>query len=805
MKSITYSIGLSLVFLISTFSAHAQEIFCSKYKGSTDGKRLEIDDHRSDSVDIIHTTILLDFTAMSLSTVSGYSEIELRALKNDVNEVRFDFEGLTVDSISGPEGISYTHQSGLIRISFQEPIDLTNSTQVRIYYHGTPIMDASGWGGFYFQGGFAWNLGVGFAADPHSYGRIWFPCFDNFIERSTFEFYIETPSDKFASCNGALIDSSTTSSGTKLFHWRLDQPIPSYLTCVAIGSYEVLESEFIGTENTFPIQLFARANDTANLLSSFIHLNDAIATFEEAYGEYKFNKVGYSLVPFNSGAMEHATNIAYPISAANGGLGQESLMTHELAHMWWGDNVTCQTDGDIWLNEGWASFSEYLVDEAVYGRDRYEASMLSDLIYMLQFGHHFEESYRPVSGQPHEYVYGDHVYKKGALVAHNLRGYLGDDAFFTAAAAFMDAYQFQPVSSDSLERFFSIHSGQDLSYFFRDWVFNGGYNVIVLDSFTTEPNSSGYRVELYLQQKLKGTSEFYENTPVHYTIYDQNWNSIKGKVMMSGQFSQVDVNSPIEPAWIVVNQGNELAQARTADQLVITEEGVTSLPNALMNISVEEIQDSCMLRIEHVWSNPDPIKDFDNKPYKMSDYRYWRYSGLGVENAEISASFFYDGRTGGSVGYLDINLLENGEDSLVLLHRSSAHEDWDEYAFYSKNTLGSSFDGLGLIELSKLLPGEYVLANIDHRVLNVEQANSTNEKVKVYPNPSNGSLIIEQDDRIASKIEFYSGDGRWLKTFELGHDHNQITLDEIANGVLIYRLKGISGETVGSGRVVLER
>ena len=161
-------------------------------------------------------------------------------------------------------------------------------------------------------------------------------------------------------------------------------------------------------------------------------------------------------MPFNAGAMEHATNITYPIYAVNGGLGQEELMAHELAHMWWGDNVTCQTDGDMWINEGWASFSEYLFLEDVYSRERYESAMKADLREMLQFAHHREEMYRAVSGQPHEYVYGDHVYKKGALVAHNLRGYMGDEAFFSAIDQFMEQFKHSAVSSDSLEKWFSI-------------------------------------------------------------------------------------------------------------------------------------------------------------------------------------------------------------------------------------------------------------------------------------------------------------------------------------------------------------
>ena len=344
------------------------------------------------------------------------------------------------------------------------------------------------------------------------------------------------------------------------------------------------------------------------LLTSFQNLDDAVLKFEEVYGQYRFDKVGYSLVPFNSGAMEHATNITYPISASNGSLAQEDLMAHELAHMWWGDNITCQTDGDMWINEGWASFSEYLFQEEVYGRDAYENSMLADLRFMLQFAHHTEGGYRAVSGQPHEYVYGDHVYKKGALVAHNLRGYMGDGAFEDAIHQFMEQFKYSPVSSDSLEKHFTLYSGLDLEPFFRDWVFTGGYNVVLLDSFVSVENSGSYDVILYLQQKLNGRVEMHDEVPVYYTIFDENWNEESGMVRLSGQAEQESISSSIQPAHIQLYYFNEQAQARTMDKLVISEVQSIDLKNMAWDVEVESIDDSAQVFFEHIWSAPIQLR-----------------------------------------------------------------------------------------------------------------------------------------------------------------------------------------------------
>ena len=354
------SVFAFIIISCSSFSQKARA-FCSKYKTVTSANRLLIEDLRSDSLDIINTSLDLDMTSVATNQIACSATLTCQSNIAGLGSITFDFEGLTVDSVLGGNVSGFLHQDSILRVGFSNSLNQGDNVEIEIYYHGNPMKDASGWGGFYFSGNFSWNLGVGFADDPHSYGRIWFPCFDNFIERSTFDFKVKVMNDRRASCNGLLTQEVNNNDGTTTYYWELSQAIPSYLACVAVGPYISVNSSINGENGPLPVQIHGRPSDSSNIVSSFPHLDEAVLKFEEAFGPYRFDKVGYSLVPFNSGAMEHATNITYPISAANGGLSQEDLMAHELAHMWWGDNITCQTDGDMWINEGWASFWHYKI------------------------------------------------------------------------------------------------------------------------------------------------------------------------------------------------------------------------------------------------------------------------------------------------------------------------------------------------------------------------------------------------------------------------------------------------------------
>lgn len=703
---------------------------------------------RSDTVDVLKYEINLDFTDMGNQQIKGNCKVKFTPKINGVSQLKLDLLELIVDSVVDLSGIlTYTYNDTLLNIDLGVSLNIIDTSEVTVYYHGSPQQDATGWGGFYFQGNYAFNLGVGFDANPHNYGRVWFPCFDNFVERSAYEFNMITSAGKKAHCNGVLISENVINGDTITRKWVMNEEIPSYLVCVAVADYAAVHQSHNGLLGNIPIELVARPSDTTNMKNSFLHLPDAIDIYETGYGPYRWNKVGFSLVPFGSGAMEHATNIAYPQSAANGGLGSETLMAHEFAHHWWGDLVTCETAEDMWINEGMATYSEYLFTEKVYDYETALEQIKNSNKAIIQYLHITEGGYMPISGVPHEYTYGDRVYKKGALMAHNMRAYLGDSLFFYGLNEVTNTFKFQSMNSGQFRDELTAKTGVNMTPFFNDWIFSPGYAHYEIDSTKIAPNGANYDVEIFIEQKLRGNSVFHTQTPIEITFYDNNWNRVKRTVMTNGQFSSAMVTIPFQPILTLLNEDNKLNQARTDEQLIVNSTGVKNLSRALFNLTTVSVSDSALLHIEHHWVKPDVIQNNPNN-YRISESRYWSVKGILPVDYDATAKIYFDGRY--NSGYLDVDLVPVNGDSLILLYRENATQDWTLYPYYTKTTISPTI-AYGWMTIDSLLLGDYAFANGD-LAIGIEEKVLNSDDIKVYPNPSDTFLTIQLQEQIKNAI-----------------------------------------------------
>jgi len=248
-------------------------------------------DLRSDTLDILHTKIHLDITDFAGESISGYSELTCSPLMANVKNLNVDLLKLTVDSVTmNGSALNTTYNDTLLQIQLGQSFNTSDTFNVAVYYHGVPQKES--WGGFRFVAGYAFNLGVGFTTDPHNYGRVWFPCYDNFVERSTFSFEIISSNGNTSYCNGEMTGQVTLSGDTIMRSWEMKESIPSYLANVAVANYAEVKWNYIGVQDTIPVLIAVKAADSTNLKASFIHLDDAMYAYEAAYGSYKFNKVG---------------------------------------------------------------------------------------------------------------------------------------------------------------------------------------------------------------------------------------------------------------------------------------------------------------------------------------------------------------------------------------------------------------------------------------------------------------------------------------------------------------------------------
>ncbi len=795
---------ICFLFLLVTSLVYAGQPRCSHYghQHNNAGQRANI--NYSDSVDVTHYIISLDITDFGGRTISGNCEVDFTA-KVDLNELKLDLLALAVDSVivNGLQ-VLFSHNDTLLRVTLPQTLNSGQSLKVKVFYGGRPVIDDTGWGGFYFNGNYAFNLGVGFGADPHNYGRPWHPCVDNFVERATYEYYITTRAGDAAACGGLLIGQQPNTNGTITWHWEQNQSIPTYLASVAVADYAFVNTTFSGVNGAIPIQLAARATDTTKLKTAFINLDNNIEGFEARFGPYMWERVGFAIVPFTGGAMEHACNIAYPLASING-TPDENLMAHELSHHWFGNLVTCKTAEDMWLNEGWASFSAFVFQEWVYGRDKYLDELRATHHEVLRYTHIRDAGYRAVSGVPHEYTYGSTVYDKGALVAHALRGYMGDQAFFDCITSYLGMYQFNHATSNDLRDHMATCSGIDLNAFFTNWVFAEGFTDFVIDENTGTMNNGVYEGKLTIRQKLKAAPSYYTDVPVEVSFYDKDRSRVIKLVFMNGSCGDWNYTLPFEPLFIALDRDELLTDANTSYAITIGQTGTYDFKEALMEVKVNAISDSALVLVEHHFTAPNPMAP-EPQGFHLSKERFWVVDGIWPTGFGAEATIDYNGSTSVTNGYYDNELITNTEDSLRLMYRPDGVSAWQVHPDYQLITQVSTTNARGQMVINDLQKGQYTLAIYDAaRANDPEDVNaeacmvitSVEEQIavnsfKIYPNPGSDTFYIELNGVPSEPLEFVLLDyaGRSLKNMTLAAGSKQLRfqVNDLPQGVYFIKL-----------------
>ena len=779
---------LGMVFLMSTLQFSAQT--CQHIKCNHTHLNLEKNSAthnlRSDTLDVLNYKIELDFTLASTQQISGSCQVKFQSKMNGITSISLDLLQMNIDSITqGSTTNSFSYNDTLLVVTLQTPMSINDVDSVTVYYNGSPQGDPSNWGGFYFQGNYSYNLGVGFGADPHNYGRVWHPCFDNFVERATYDISLTTIPTHRGYANG-LIVNEVDNGVSYTINWSLSQEIPTYLACVAVSNYTHVNQSYPSALQglNIPVQLISVPADTNNFKASFANLFGAMDAFENNYGPYLWDKVGFHLVPFSSGAMEHATSIAYPQVTANGSLAYETLMAHELSHHWWGDLVTCRTAEDMWINEGMASYSERIFLENIYGHNTYINDIKSNHRDVLLNAHIRDSGYYALHGVPHNITYGDHSYNKGADVAHTMRAYMGDTEFFNGLQSFLNTYQFQDVDAFDFRDHLTAHTSVDMTDFFNGWVLNPGFPAFIIDSFNVSPIGGTFDVSLFVHQKLKGTNQYFANVPMEVTFMDNNWNSYTTQVILDGEFTQTSINVSFAPTMVYFNDQNKISQAVTGENQLVTANGTKDLSFPLFRFVTTNVGvDSSLVRAEHYWVAPDGFKEPVNEwSYYISEERFWKVDGIFSNGFEANGRVFFNARTNVG-GNLDNQLVGQPgfhEDSIRLLFRVNASAEWEEVPNITIANLGSATDGYGYVNFDILKKGEYTLGWRKSPVNVKEQERKIT--LKTYPNPAEDWISIEVElpygnDRMVNIIDI-SGKLVYSKPFW----SHQINVSQFSSG-----------------------
>lgn len=427
-----------------------------------------------------------------LSAVRPVSTVTFDAVDLDVSQV-------LVDGRPTPFSNSGAH----VRVELPAPLSPGHAREVAIHYACQPRRGLYFWGpdaGYPDRPRQAWTQGQDIDA------RAWFPSLDTPAQKATSEVIATFPAEMTALSNGVLV-SDRTDGPRRTQHYRMDQPHAPYLVTLAVGEFE----EATDSAGTVPLRYLFPRGRREDALRCVGRTPEMVRVFQELTGE-PFPWSGYAqvfLTEFILGGMENTTATSLTDSVLHDARAQpdysaEPLVSHELAHQWFGDLVTCRDWPHGWLNEGFATWCEVLWKERADGQDEADQHRAGQLDSYLS---EVRERYaRPIVARrfhaPMD-VFDRHLYEKGGLVLHELRRRLGDDLFFRGLRHYVARHRHGTVETVDLSRAFETSTGHNLDAFFDQYVLAPGHPELRVE-VRHEAEDARLRIKVRQTQRTDG-------------------------------------------------------------------------------------------------------------------------------------------------------------------------------------------------------------------------------------------------------------------------------------------------------------
>jgi len=693
-------------------------------------------------IDVLHYDINLLTHSFQDQTIQAETQVRFKVLQDQTKSIELELYQLQVDSIIHERGykLDFDYQSPKISINFPEALRKDEEYAIQVYYKGKPAQDPKGFGGFFFKNNILFNIGVTMEIFPHNAGKMWFPCVDNFTDKATYEIQATTDMKQTAVCGGRLESHTINNELQKqFFNWKIHEQIPTYLASIAIGEYVEVKDAFQSQRGVIPVSIYVKPGGEQAVRGTYKKLNQALTVFESLFGPYVWQRVGYVAVPFYAGAMEHAMNVAMPDITINGGTQFETLWAHELSHSWFGNLVTCTKAEDMWLNEGFARYCEAIFLEKVYNTARSKTYLRNLHANTLNTGHYADGGYYPVSGIPHKITYGKTVYDKGALVAHALRAELGDELFFSSLKQYFKDYQFGNHTSEEFRDRLSQISGKNLTRFFNEWVFESGYSQVELVSYKSVPVGNEYRVDLEIRQKRLARTKFLQGQEIEVMIITVMGDTIYRKVPVTGEITNIPVQSPQEAKYVFLDPQEKLLDATVDHFAEVGKSGVEVLLDDL-NVqfsSDNRNNDPCFVRLSRHFVSPSETVF---RGLKWSN-NYWSFERTNCSDdlPYLNLTLFYDGDT--TTGF-DRPWIEN-EDSIIVFYRAKATEQWTYLPNAELTTGFDKKDYKGDMYVSNGAFGQYTFASRNGYVVGRAEMGQSKPHFDIEPNPTTTNFTLK--------------------------------------------------------------
>jgi aminopeptidase N len=490
MRTLSHPLPLLLVLLVLTQAG----VLTGPAAGQAlpEGKRHA---NRERSYDIHHlrADLEIDFARQE---VAGSVAIELEPLRRidtvTLDAILLQVEGAKIDGAPA----EFRADGRQLHIATPGPREPGQTLEVEVGYRARPRA------GMYFQ---TEPGGEGRYVVTYGEGGLhanWLPIYNDVNDRFSTEMRITVPAPYVVVSNGELLESVSEPDGRTTWHWKQERPHSNYLISIYAGDLE--RGELPAAFGSIPLAYWVPRGRKAEGAWGFRNTTRMVEFFSDLF-DYRYPWVKYdqiAIVDYPIGAMEHTGVTGHDIGVirlagqAPDNFGPptfdeyhtdwtaEATIAHELAHHWFGDNLTCRNLSQLWLNESFASYLMMLWAEESQGVEQLlfdvELARRHYLTYVAE-----EHQIRPLEyaffDAPNDIYNEEHTYLKGAAILHMLRGILGDEPFFGAMAYYLDKHEFSNVESRDLKIAIEEAVGRNLDWFFGDWITGGGHPIFEVE------------------------------------------------------------------------------------------------------------------------------------------------------------------------------------------------------------------------------------------------------------------------------------------------------------------------------------
>jgi aminopeptidase N len=572
--------------------------------------RLDIQLPMNSGAETVQERIVLTSRVVALETLSLY------------------FSNLVCDSVKqGNNLLTFSTPTGYLSITLFSPLPQNDSVALDIYYHR--LNSAPNLGIYFHQRSGNTLHNLCYTTCEPSDSRYWFACYDEPWDKAEQGCQINiTVPDSLVGCANGKLDSIVTNgvSHTKTYFWTHHYPISTYLMCFAASRYATFSHWYHYPGDSMEVKYFVWPEDSSEAVTSFANVVDMIEFFSQPdlYAQYPFITDKYGMVavyPFQWGGMEHQTMttihrwwVLY---------GDDSGISHELSHMWWGDMVTCQDWRNIWLNEGFATYSDALYDEHLNGHSSF-INIMNDRAqsYFTEDQSERFALYNP--SPPNLFAWGT-IYCKGSWIQHMLRYLEGDTTattgiFFQGLRAYGDSFRFSTANTEDYKRIHEQMTGLDLSDFFSEYIYQAGYpNYRV--GWYSQPMVDNWQLVLDISQTNGSNAPPVFHIPVQILVHLTSHDTLLTiTIDTSPQRNTFEFTEPVNSiafdpnSWIlkkvqVVNGVEELVQENSANRISVSPNPFRNRVNFLIAGTTSKSVEICDISGRRVRFFYYPVKE----------------------------------------------------------------------------------------------------------------------------------------------------------------------------------------------------